>query len=193
MASLGAHVIAQAARAPRVIKLDRLDAEALENAALTLTWGEYRQPFPVMVVEFPEAYQQNRVVTGEVVGEDGAREESASPALVILHQYATGVSIVSVFDAPSVTYGYAQNVQREEMEEWFRDPTWHGTGCLSRSMTNTVVANNAIRAALNAALLLVNHGTRQLPERSRSPAAAGSTSGTGSTSRSRAISPSTRR
>lgn len=165
MAGLGAHVVAQAARAPRVVKLDRLDAEALENAALTLTWGEYRQPFPVMVVEFPVAYQQSRVVTGEAVGEDGAREGRASPALVILHQYATGVSIVSVFDTPSVSYGYAQNVQREEIEEWFRDPTWHGTGCLSRSVTNATVANNAIRAALNAALLLVNYGTRQLPER----------------------------
>jgi hypothetical protein len=38
---------------PKVIQLGQTQAEAMENTTLSLSWQDYRQPFPAMIVDLP--------------------------------------------------------------------------------------------------------------------------------------------
>lgn len=157
-----AHTVARAASAPRIVRLDRLDAEGLENTTLSLTWGEYRQPYPCLIVELPDDFSRKKVASGVFQGQ----AVKHSPSFVILEREADKILMYVVFDSGddfylSGTTSPDQAVESVFSKELASPNQWSELG----SDEERAVAYDAMRVALNAALLLVNYGCRQLPER----------------------------
>lgn len=140
---------------PKVFRPTAEQAEALEQVEVGVPMEAYRQPFPCMAVEFPADWRSRRAVPdgdGSVTHEPFAvllAHESAEQAIVVTVLFTSGHAISEVLRGDSV---------EDALQEAERAGA---TGDRSMSAAENRLSTRAIRAALNALLLLTHYGSKQ--------------------------------
>lgn len=138
----------------KVFRFSTETLEAMENYELNLPTSEYHQPFPTLVIDFPEDYCTARQVPFTNVR---GQSVDARPQFVIMHkvpdQPILCVLIVFEDDVGNIAYGIRLTTGATLEQCWEQNQTDRGFNPQEQA-----VANAGIRACLNANLLATHFG-----------------------------------
>lgn len=148
---------------PRIYEASQMDCEAMEQMHLKLPLENYHQPFPTMIIKFPEKYSQNKIVPNATVS-DLFKELEHQPRYVAVHfdfdskallfcvHLSSGQVISRIF--------WTQN-PNETLEDAFVQQ-----GIFKDSLTMSeqewLMATDAMRVGANCCYLLHHYGCEKI-------------------------------
>lgn len=155
---------------PKILCLDQMQCEALENTELNFRIGEYSQPFDTMVIELPADYIKNRQVDclqGGNIRFDGSVVPSIhEPLIAVVHHEPTLLAIlISIFMSSEQVFSVLLYEKDEEMLEEILDWTivkGKDIGNIEVSGSENVMMNNIAHLALNACMVVDSLGYQKL-------------------------------
>lgn len=130
--------------------------EAMENYDLSSVLAEeYHQPFPTMVIEFPDTYCDERVIPFE--GIEGTTQ--SKPRFAVINRNDDILNIVIRFDGQERT-GICFVIRLFAGKSL--EKCWEQQPGKQKDLTEieTNLSNSIIRACLNACMLAAHYGTR---------------------------------
>lgn len=152
---------------PKVFRPSKLQCEALENVEVNLSFDEYAQPFPTIIVEIPDNYE--RLIPCEQAGEIRLDAEGLYP---MEHRVAFVVLNWNPSRKILAAGGYFTSGQCYTRFFWQRNPgetienaltesqSLELPGSMSSSNAESVAFAKALQVALNAANMLMIFGHR---------------------------------
>lgn len=151
------------ATGPKVFRPTVQQLRHLELMDLNLTFEEFNTPFPLVVVEFPDEYAKERVVTTIEGTEDHPHYSVLyhdPKARFICHQIAYGEGARS----QGMRTWWSPTNPADHMEKWFRpDEDWNGEFAKAHTTSSDLKVEAKIkRAVLNYCLLLDEVGTKRV-------------------------------
>ncbi len=151
---------------PKVFRPRLDECLALEEIEVSVPIASYAQPFPTMVIELPEAYQNHYPMQGDsALGSLGPPTVAYKPVAVILRHDPSLPVLASMIVTDTLTElclcglmgDPAKDVLEEDIHARLRG------GFLSNDLEMNMQAR-VTRVALNACLLLMNRGFRESPQ-----------------------------
>lgn len=150
------------ASGPKIFRPTLDQCLALEQVAPRIATADYVQPYPVMLVEFPEAYRTRRSCHAETVQFSGTHGPEGvavgfypSPvALIWLETFFSSGKFVRI-----VVYPTDQSIEERILREFGSD-SYAMLDVLT--VEECVVVAGAVRVAVNAMLLLTEFGCKRL-------------------------------
>ena len=80
---------------PKVFQPTNEDCEALENTACTMAFEDYKQPYPVVIIEFPAEYRKHLAEVGKL--------KKAPSHVIVHHEPSQGfITINAFFDRDNI-------------------------------------------------------------------------------------------
>jgi hypothetical protein len=157
----------------KVVTLNQLDAEALENTTLNFLVGDYNQPFPTLFVDLPESFFQKHEVDCPQGGDFYAGQETPGrhyPHTVGLRHYRDNdfsyiIAAIYFTSHQAFTVLIDASIGDETIEEVIElafDPTRQLKNSKFISHEEEAVTLAALRVALNTVLILESEGMRSL-------------------------------
>jgi len=171
------HALSQAYyNGPKILKLDGMDFAFLENTDINLCLSDYSQPFPTMVIEFPDQYSREKMIidpswgsqhkTVEFLGEEYTMKGATSPELMpevgIVHfNKETQCLVIAIFFSNETVYSYLAEMLDETIEVQMGKSRGH-TYKKSLEISEEEVERNIVlmRVCLNACLFLDQYGVK---------------------------------
>jgi hypothetical protein len=157
----------------KVVTLNQLDAEALENTSLNFLVGDYNQPFPTLYVDLPESFFQKHEVDCPQVGEIYAGESIPgrhyphTVGLIHVRTEKFGYIIAAVYftSHQAFTVLIDASIPDDTIEDVISlafDPKQMLKNSKFISPEEEAVTLAALRVALNTVLILESEGMRKL-------------------------------
>ena len=142
--------------------------EALEQMEIRVKLDEYQQPFPSLVIEFPENYTNKKIVKNPLPGlrEDSGiiAEETHSPSFVIVHRDpgTKAILLCLYYNSTDVyTTVIYQNIDIEDsLDRNFKGESYDGS--LQSLEEEKKVSKDLFRTALNCILVMEEMGIKKL-------------------------------
>lgn len=171
-----AHMIAMScwngalAYGPKILKLTNVDFEILEKTDVNLLIADYSQPFPTMVIEFPENYAELKRVADPLEGQfhpttGKNHTPTHRPAYCVIqhHEEAQAICMALVMTSYDV-YSILFSDSDKEIQFQLREKVITGSFRDSLPITEgeTSVYYDVATACLNACLYVMDSGYKSL-------------------------------
>lgn len=150
---------------PKVFEVESLDLEALINTDLNIEMQDYDQPFDTVVMQLPDDFCKNNIVSPQIDPNDASLPKTTEPDfLVIHHDKELHTIIFALFykEDISIKVGFAlkpgtiiDNALRENLGREFADSLGIGD-------QEKILLEDLIRAAMNYCLLVGEVGHKKI-------------------------------
>jgi hypothetical protein len=158
---------------PKILRLTNLDYELLEETEVNVPLNEYKQPYPAMVVEFPEEYLKAREIPNIMAGELSRTTWKPQDAInkprcvVVAYDEQSQVLIADMLSNDGQGFScsirdMAYNI--DENLERLLQPGNELADSLPISEDERDVAKRLMRAAINACLIATEIGYSKRPQ-----------------------------